>query len=190
VRVSASHNFEEGLDFNENNAGDLRVDLFDVTTNDNGEEGVDYEEDDDFAGGGDLVTTIVGVRTSGNGGDGGLKIREKGEGSLFAKVTDAVANDNDVSGIAIREDADGNLTSRITWARTRGNAGHGIDFDENAGGDLTASVNRSASTANGEFGLRADQGGDGAGALLLRRVDLTGNTVGEVTGGGVVVTVE
>ena len=50
---------EEGLDFNENNAGDLRVNLLLVEANGNREEAIDYEEDDDFAGGGDLVTTMT-----------------------------------------------------------------------------------------------------------------------------------
>jgi hypothetical protein len=48
----------EGLDFNENDAGDLRVNLSEVVANFNHEEGIDYEEDDDFAGGGDLVTIM------------------------------------------------------------------------------------------------------------------------------------
>ena len=80
-RVVASNNYEEGLDFNENNAGDLRVDLTTVEASGNREEGIDYEEDDDFAGGGDLVTTMTGITANGNGvdgGDGGVKIREKG----------------------------------------------------------------------------------------------------------------
>ena len=52
---AANDNFEEGFDFNENHAGDLRVDMLFVEASRNGEEGIDYEEDDDFAGGGDLV---------------------------------------------------------------------------------------------------------------------------------------
>ena len=79
----ANDNYEEGFDFNENDGGDLRVDMLLVEASRNGEEGIDYEEDDDFAGGGDLVTTMDLVKTNGNrGGDAGLKIREKGEGSL------------------------------------------------------------------------------------------------------------
>lgn len=189
VRVDANDNYEEGLDFNENNAGDLRVDLRNVETSRNAEEGVDYEEDDDFAGGGDLVTSIVALKANGNGGDGGLKIREKGVGSLDANVTGVEANDNVVSGISIREDADGSLTSVIVAARTRGNAVHGIDFDENSTGDLKASVYRSVSTANGQYGVRADQQLPGTGTLLLQRVDLAGNTAGTTTGSNVTVTI-
>ena len=189
VRVTASDNYEEGLDFNENNAGDFRVDLKDVVTNNNDEEGVDYEEDDDFAGGGDLVTTIVGLEANGNGGDGGLKIREKGAGSLNANVSDVVANNNVVSGISVREDADGNLTASITNARTSGNAAHGIDFDENSTGNLVASVYQTISTANALFGLRADQQTPGTGSLLLDHVDLAGNTGGTTTGNNVTITI-
>jgi hypothetical protein len=64
-------------------AATCAVDLWLVDASGNREEGIDYEEDDDFAGGGDLVATMIGVRANGNGvddGDAGLKIREKGLG--------------------------------------------------------------------------------------------------------------
>ena len=189
VRSAAIDNFEEGLDFNENNAGDLRVDLTLVVATGNGEEGIDYEEDDDFAGGGDLVTTMLGVVANENGGDGGLKIREKGVGSLTANVTGVEASRNLVSGIAVREDADGSLTANIVRAKTLGNAAHGIDFDENSTGDLAATVSKSVSSGNTLYGIRADQQLPGTGTLLLTEVDLAGNVAGTTTGGNVTITV-
>ena len=68
------------------------------------------EEDDDFAGGGDLTATLVGIKADGNGagGDAELKIREKGLGDLTAMVRNAQTNGNLTDGINIREDADGN----------------------------------------------------------------------------------
>ncbi len=188
VNSEAIDNYEEGFDFNENNAGDFRVDMLNVKAIGNGEEGIDYEEDDDFAGGGELVTTMIGIVANNNGGDGGLKIREKGEGNLVANVTGIVANDNLASGISIREDAVGNLTSNINLSRTLNNAEHGIDFDENSDGDLTAVVRLSVSSGNAEFGVRADQGGSGVGTLELRNVQLVGNTGGTVDDGDVTVT--
>ncbi len=116
---SSLDNYEEGFDFNENNAGatatvtSYRL----VNASGNAEEGIDYEEDDDFAGGGDLVTTMVGVVANENGGDGGVKIREKGVGSLVANVTGVEANRNVVSGISVREDADGSLHRRPSSVR-------------------------------------------------------------------------
>ena len=182
VRTTASDNFEEGLDFNENNAGDLLVDLTDVVANGNDEEGIDYEEDDDFAGGGNLLTTMVRVTANRNGGDGGLKIREKGVGDLLANVTTVEASGNVVSGIFIREDAAGNLSSSISNAQTRANGAHGIDFDENSTGNLTASVSQSVSTTNTLYGLRADQQTTGTGTLRLTNVALSGNVTGTTTG--------
>ncbi len=182
VRSEAIDNYEEGLDFNENNAGDLRVDLSEVTANGNDEEGIDYEEDDDFAGGGDLVTKMVDIIANGNRGDGGLKIREKGLGSLVANVSGVQASGNTVSGIAVREDDLGSLSSTIINAETRANAAHGIDFDENSDGDLTATVSNSVSSGNTLFGVRADEAGAGSGTLHLIPVDLTGNTGGTTTG--------
>jgi hypothetical protein len=195
VLSSASNNFEEGFDFNENNAGDFRVDMSFVEASGNREEGIDFEEDDDFAGGGELVTTLVGIKANGNGadgGDGGLKIREKGEGNLQATVTGVETSSNVIGGISVREDAAGSLVASVTAATSLGNTGHGIDFDENSSGDLTASVASSTSSNNTLFGIRADQqlaSGAGVGALQLTTVTLTGNTGGTTTGNNVVVTV-
>ena len=160
-------NYEEGFDFNENNAGDFKVDMSLVNASGNAEEGIDYEEDDDFAGGGDLVTTMTDIVADDNGGDGGLKIREKGAGLLTANVTGVQANSNLLSGISIREDADGTLTANITKSRTLTNAAHGIDFDENSAGDLVATVTEAVSSGNTLYGVRADQALPGTGSLLL-----------------------
>jgi hypothetical protein len=195
--TSASDNHEEGFDFNENNAGDLRVNLWLVDVSRNREEGIDYEEDDDFAGGGDLVSTMVGVRANGNGvdgGDAGLKIREKGTGELGVVVHSVETSENLVGGISIREDAIGSLAATITGVTSIGNAGHGIDFDENRAstsdpGNLTAAVSDGTSSANQGAGVRADQQSPGTGTLILTRVTLADNAGGATTGGGVTVTI-
>lgn len=195
VLSSAIDNFEEGFDFNENNAGDFRVDMSFVEASGNREEGIDFEEDDDFAGGGDLVTTLIAVKANGNGADGGdagLKIREKGDGNLEATVNGAETSGNVIGGISVREDAAGSLVSSITRAKSIGNTGNGIDFDENGAGDLTASVTASTSADNTTFGVRADQqlaSGAGVGTLQLTAVTLTGNVSGTTTGSNVTVTV-
>ncbi len=195
VLTKANDNFEEGFDFNENNAGDFRVDMTLVEASGNREEGIDFEEDDDFAGGGDLVTTLIGVKANRNGADGGdagLKIREKGDGNLTATVKGAETSENVIGGISVREDATGSLVATLTDVTSIGNTGHGIDFDENSSGDLTASVSSSTSSGNTLFGIRADQqlaSGAGVGALQLTAVALTGNTGGTTTGANVAVTV-
>ena len=192
---SASDNYEEGWDLNENDAGDFRVDMRFVDASRNAEEGIDFEEDDDFAGGGDLVTELVGIRTDGNGAgdDAGLKIREKGVGDLNASVEGVHSNDNLSGGISVREDSVGSLTARIERSTTNGNVGHGIDFDENRAsstvvGDLVAVVEDATSTGNGGAGVRADQQPPGVGTLTLTEVTLLPNGGGDVTGSNVTVT--
>ena len=197
VLSAAVDNFEEGFDVNENNAGDLLVNMLYVDASGNREEGIDYEEDDDFAGGGNLVTAMYGIRANGNGADGGdagLKIREKGDGELNATVNRVETSNNLIGGISIREDAVGSLVSAIARATSVGNAGHGIDFDENRlntsdAGNLAASVADSTSSTNAGAGVRADQQTPGVGALLLTNATLAGNTGGATTGGGVTVTI-
>ncbi len=74
ILTPANDNYEEGFDFNENNAGDMRIDFSLSEASRNREEGIDLEEDDDFAGGGELVTTMIGVKANGNrAGDAGVK---------------------------------------------------------------------------------------------------------------------
>lgn len=199
VFTSAIDNYEEGFDFNENNTGDFRVDMSFVEASGNREEGIDFEEDDDdatfgSAGGGDLVTTLVAIKANRNGadgGDGGVKIREKLLGNLGANINGVEASDNLIGGISLREDGTGNFVSAINKATVLRNAGHGIDHDENSGGDLTATVSNTTSSNNTLFGIRADQqlaSGAGVGTLQLTAVTLTGNTGGTTTGSNVTVT--
>jgi hypothetical protein len=182
VSSIANDNYEEGLDFNENNAGDLRVHLVGVEASGNREEGVDYEEDDDFAGGGDLVTVMREVITNGNGADGGdagLKIREKGAGHLDATLRGIEASNNLIGGVSVREDADGNLRSPIERVVALGNAGRGIDFDENGAGNLAVRASASTSLTNGDVDLRADQQAPGTGIFVVTNVTFAtsgGNT--------------
>jgi hypothetical protein len=164
VLTSATDNAEEGLDFNENHAGDLRVNLLLVEANGNREEAIDYEEDDDFAGGGDLVTTMTGIRASGNaqvdasGGDGAVKIREKGAGNLQAALNGIETLGNNYDGINLREDADGDLQSAAAYINSQNNVGEGLVFDERGGGALTAALARSF-VLNNAVDLFADDNG-------------------------------
>jgi hypothetical protein len=206
---TANDNFEEGFDFNENDAGDMRVDMRLSEASRNPEEGIDLEEDDDWQGGGDLVATLRLVRADGNGaeGDGGIKIRERGEGNLRADLTGTHTSDNESAGIHMREQQEGDLRAEVRGATSVGNGaegiflreddagshlGHvshatadgngafGIDFDENGAGDLTAAVAHSSAEGNTDGTVRADEGGDGTGVLRLTKVSPVGGTGGNV----------
>lgn len=190
THVVASGNFEQGLDLNENGAGDLRVDLLHVTAEDNLEEGIEYEEDDDVAGGGDIVATIRQVVVRRNGaadGDAGLKLREKGEGNLFATIEQVEATDNAVGGIQVREDANGTLTASFRQVIATGNDGDGIEFDENGAGNLVGRVASSTARDNADAGVDADQAGAGVGTLELFRLTGGNNGDGDVELGGTTV---
>lgn len=102
----ALDNFEEGFDFNENDNGDLRVDLYEVEASRNGEEGIDLEEDDDYGDSGDLVGTFALITANGNHyGDAGLKIREKQTGALQVTVDGVVANGSGfVNGVPVLDE--------------------------------------------------------------------------------------
>jgi hypothetical protein len=158
----------------------------------NHEEGIEYEEDDDVAGGGDIVATLIGVRASGNGaadGDAGLKLREKGVGNLDVQLKGIESSANLVDGALLREDADGDLTATLQNVVTNGNTGDGIEFDENAAGNLTGVVAHATANTNTQAGIRGDQGGAGAGTLQLTAVATVGNLVAAVvTNPGIVLT--
>jgi hypothetical protein len=174
---SASRNHEEGLDINENDAGDLRFDATAVDASGNFEEGVDLEEDDDFPGGGDLVATLVGIKTDTNaGGDAGLKIREKDVGNLTATVRATQANGNQADGIQIREDATGNLVATVDRSTASGNTGDGIELEENSTGDLNGTVEKSTTNGNGQDGVEFDENGDGNLTASARRGSSATNT--------------
>lgn len=206
---TANDNFEEGFDFNENDAGDLRVFMKLSEASRNPEEGIDLEEDDDWQGGGDLVVDMQLVTANENGGegDGGIKIRERGDGGLIADlglatasgnesagihmreqqagdlqatVRSATTRDNGAEGIFLREDDEGNHRGTVQLARAEGNGAFGIDFDENGDGDLAASVALASVANNVDGTVRADEGGNGTGTLTLKRVTPAGGTGGNV----------
>ena len=192
----ANDNHEEGFDFNENNAGDLRVDMQSVEANGNGEEGIDYEEDDDdlLSSGGDLVTVMNGVVTSGNGdgADGGLKIREKASGNLNVTLTNIVSTDNFGSGVFVRESSGGNSVVEIDRAVARRNKqsvlepaeifGHGFEILESGGGLLTATISNSVASRNDGNGVFANDN-DATGTVTLINVTFPGSNALGDTGG-------
>ncbi len=169
VASVANDNFEEGWDFNENDAGDFKVDMTLVEASRNVEEGVDFEEDDDFQGGGDLVATLTGLKADGNvggDGDGGLKIRERGDGLLKATVRGAQTDDNrrlladtdPQDGINVREQGNGDLQATIERAAARRNGLAGIRVREDDAGSITSTtIDRSTTDDNGSDGIHFDE---------------------------------
>lgn len=191
VQVVAADNAEQGIDLNENNLGDLRVEMRQVTASGNGEEGVEFEEDDDHddyadeAWGGDLVATLVRVTADRNGendGDAGIKLREKSDGDLRARLVQPAARDNAVSGIQLREGEAGSLDAEIVGAETLRNDGEGIEIREGDGGALRARVQRAVSVDNADAGVRLR----GNGTARIQALVATGNGDGPVVKDGAV----
>jgi hypothetical protein len=189
VGTSANNNFEEGFDFNENNVGDLHVDMTGVEASGNVEEGIDLEEDDDFAGGGNLVTVMDDIRTFGNGdaADGALKIREKEAGNLTATLTNIASSHNIGSGLFVRESQGGNSVVHIAHVVSTANRagafdpfslGHGVEILESGGGDLAATVTDVTVSANAGYGVFADA----SGSATASNVRGNGNSLGAVGG--------
>ncbi len=187
-----SDNWEQGVDLNENHAGHLVIAMTDVVASGNAEEGIEFEEDDDFAGGGDLVATLVRTTTNGNArndGDAGLKLREKGDGNVDAHITGAISNGNTAGGILIREDAGGNLTTTVRDAVANQNAGHGIQYDENGNGVLSGKLIGATANQNTSAGVQAEQATSGTGSLVIAGLSASGNTSGAVVANAAQVTV-
>jgi hypothetical protein len=196
--VVANENFEQGVDLNENGVGDLRVFMADMSAAENNEEGIEFEEDDDVAGGGDIEAELVRVtarRNGGAGGDAGLKLREKGDGNLVARLVDAaslenrlLSGDDPVSGILLREDEGGDLTAELVRAVALRNGGDGIALEENEGGDLDGQIRRSTASSNDGAGANLAQEPTGTGQVTLLSFSAPGNGGGPVLEDGVVVT--
>jgi hypothetical protein len=193
--VLASRNFEQGFDLNENGPGDLRARMVDVKAVANAEEGIEFEEDDDVAGGGGIDAELVRVtaRANGaNGGDAGLKLREKGDGNLVARLLEAVSVDNrmtsdeeSIDGILLQEDEAGDLTADLAQATARRNSGDGIQLEENEEGDLEGRIRRSTASGNGGAGADLAQVAPGAGSVQFTDFTAPGNADGPIAADGV-----
>lgn len=181
VEVKANDNFEQGIDLNENEAGDLKVTMNGVEALRNRQEGIEFEEDDDFAGGGNIEAWLENITANGNrGGDAGLKLREKGVGSVIAVIRNVEASNNTGAGVLVREDAAGDLTATVESASTIGNTGDGIRFDENSSGNLDAQVLTAVSSNNTGAGVAAEQATSGTGLLRITALTAVGNGDGAV----------
>lgn len=164
--VAANRNFEQGVDLNENDIGDLRVFMADVTAVQNSEEGIEFEEDDDVAGGGDIEAELRRVttrRNGGAGGDAGLKLREKGDGNLAARLVHAVSLDNrllsgddPISGILLQEDDDGDLSADLVQAEARRNSGAGATLTQEPTGTGEVTFVNFTATGNGDGPIVAE----------------------------------
>jgi hypothetical protein len=163
TQSSANHNYEQGLDFNENDAGDLRVNLTDVEANDNLQEGIEYEEDDDVAGGGDVVTVMERITTNGNGVDEETAaVVQRGAGNFSTPLSNIIASQNSEAGIHLRETDAGDARVSIDGAVTNGNSGstgHGIEVRESSSGSITAATITNVTTSgNTGFGVSVENG--------------------------------
>ena len=195
--VLASRNFEQGFDLNENGPGDLRTRMVDVQAVANAEEGIELEEDDDVAGGGGIDAEMVRVtaRANGaNGGDAGLKLREKGDGNLVARLVEAVSVDNRmttdedaIDGILLQEDETGDLTADLVRVIARRNSGDGIQLEENEDGDLAGRILHSTSAGNDGAGADLEQVEPGTGTVEFTEFSAPGNADGAVAAEGVAV---
>jgi hypothetical protein len=174
AQVTANRNFEQGLDLNENGPGDIRMTMADVLAANNFQEGVELEEDDDVEGGGGIVADLRRITTRGNareGGDAGLKLREKGEGNLSARLADIVSTDNEVdaggdpvAGIQLREDENGDLSGEISGATVRRNSGAGTALEQEPEGAGEVRFSR-YTAANNDGGAIESEGVAVSGAL-------------------------
>ena len=195
--VAVNRNFEQGVDLNENGLGNLRVVMADLSAAENAEEGVEFEEDNDVAGGGDIEAELVRVttrRNGGAGGDAGLKLREKGDGNLVARLVQVVSEgnrllsgDDPIAGILLREDKGGDLTADLVQATARRNSGAGIELEENEDGNLTGRVRRAIASQNGGAGASLVQEPEGTGEATFAAFTASGNFGGPVFAEGVVV---
>ena len=194
VQVEANGNAEQGVDLKENNLGDLRVTMNQVVARGNAEEGIEFEEDDDFedfpeeSWGGDLETTLVNVTADENGandGDAGLKVREKFDGNLTARLVNPTARENAIGGVQVREGEAGNLDAEIVGALALSNDGEGIEVRESSGGSLDARIQHAVSSSNDGAGVRLR----GTGVARIQALTAVGNSDGPIVSEpGIVVT--
>jgi hypothetical protein len=151
------------------------------------------EEDDDVAGGGDLVTVMSGIKTfdNGDGADGGLKIREKSGGNLDVTISDAISQHNIGSGIFVRESGGGNAVVRIDNSISNANKagaldpfspGHGVEIIEGGAGNLTCTVTNSTISANAGYGVFATHEPAGTASVTVSNIDGGGNALGALGG--------
>jgi hypothetical protein len=100
--------------------GHVVVALTEVEASDNGQQGIEYEEDDDVNGGGDLVATLKSITTLRNGDDG-IKLEEDGAGDLRGRIVATASSDNGDAGAGLEQEAPGVGTIQLVDFVATGN---------------------------------------------------------------------
>ncbi len=166
---------DDGFDIDEEDAGDLIVNVAHTAVNDNRDEGMDMDE----AGPGSLAATVRQTEASRNG-DEGYKASEADEGNNYATIARSTFKDAGNDQIEVEsEDGDGTGTVSVKLFKvtSTGADGSGVKAVEDDGGSVFVEVKRSTLTGNGEWGVEAE---GGSGAVEVNKSDLSGNSDGEV----------
>ncbi len=120
--VTSSGNYDENLDFNESDGGDLVARLVSSTvTGALGGRGYDLEE----VGLGNVIATVNQATISGNDSDG-MRANEDADGDLSVTVTGSTFSDNGSDGMDLKQVSPGSGEATVRDSVFSGNAGKGI----------------------------------------------------------------
>ncbi|MGE0441703.1 MAG: hypothetical protein AB7L66_18170 [Gemmatimonadales bacterium] len=187
IDVDLDRNFDQGIDFDESDGGSVHLTLVDVRTRGNGLEGIKVSED----GNGDVQVFGNRVISANSATEEGAVYEEEGEGDISVRLVQATFSGNAKENLEITEADEGSIFARLTQVTAVGSVGdEGILIEETDGGSVDAALTRVTSNGNTKEGLEIAQETAGAdtGSLVLRRVNLDGNTGGPLTAEGVTVT--
>ena len=179
VDCNIDMNGGDGFELDEGGAGDVVLEMFNSTLNDNGyfdEEDLDDGLDIDEAGDGDVDVTLTNVTALRNY-DQGLDIDEEGEGDLKMTTSCTRANHNEAENMKLDEEDDGDMEVLLIKSTFNESADkEGVQMESIGIGQVTANLNDVEIKDNDNEGLKIEQEDEvNRGTVKIVDSDISGN---------------
>jgi hypothetical protein len=171
--------------------GDVNVNLDQVTISHNELFGL-HVDDLTNASAASIVLDIAGSNILANGtgahDQDGVRVDERGDGSIVTRITNSHLNENGAEGIELDEAGDGRVELNVNGSTFNGNGfissgdpedpdfDDGIDIDEADLGSVFAAISNSTVSGNFDEGIDLNEDGFGDLNVLLSNVIVNGNT--------------
>lgn len=173
---SSTGNALDGINASEARGGTIDLTTAFFSASGNGRNGIGAHED----GGGDLYGRVRHTESAGSATGDGLRMVERGMGSVRIAVGNATFDGNALDGIRIDERDIGKFYSAIRESSASSNGADGIDLREdmrsgNPSGTMRAILDDATITGNGGHGVRAQQVEPGSGVLEIGGSAVSGN---------------
>jgi hypothetical protein len=129
VHVTTNDNEDEGIDFDEEGTGDIRVTMNQVEANQNKDENIQFTEDEEEEAGGGIFAHFNNVTANAAREGDGIKLEEFAAGDLTLQIVNSAVSYNDDDGFQLEQGLPGLGSARFQQVTAESNGDDAINAD-------------------------------------------------------------